>query len=348
MGTLKELLLPWFLPRRRPLPWREEITPYRVWISEIMLQQTRIEAVIPYFHRFLDAFPTVAHLAAADDDRLNKCWEGLGYYSRARNLKKAAGVILTEHGGALPRSEEELLTLPGIGPYTAAAIASLAFGLPAPAVDGNVLRVYARLTADGEDVTSPALRRRVVEFLKSEYPEAGEECRYMTEALMAVGQDVCLPNGRPKCEECPLCAVCRAHGAGKETAYPNKPPKKARRGEEYTVFLFRCGDRFALELRPKDGLLAGLWQFPNLSGHLSPEDARAVAEGYGLSPIGVTALPTAKHIFTHVEWDMVGYLVECEGESDRFVFASPSEILATYPIASAFRAYRSIAAPDGK
>lgn len=346
MGTLKDLLLPWFLPRRRPLPWREEITPYRVWISEIMLQQTRIEAVIPYFRRFLDAFPTVAHLAAADDDKLNKCWEGLGYYSRARNLKKAAGRILTEYGGELPKSEEELLSLPGIGPYTAAAIASLAYGLPAPAVDGNVLRVYTRLMADGEDVSSPALRRRVVEYLRGEYPEAGEECRAMTEALMAVGQDVCLPNGRPNCAECPLRHICRAHGAGEETRYPNKPPKKARRKEKLTVLLLRHGERFALELRPDEGLLAGLWQFPNFGGHLSPEDTLEVAEGFALSPIGVTKLPPAAHIFTHVEWDMVGYLVECGTESDRFTFASPAEIRQTYPIASAFRLYRQIAAPE--
>lgn len=348
MGTLKDLLLPWFLPRRRPLPWREEITPYGVWISEIMLQQTRIEAVIPYYRRFLAAFPTVAHLAAAEDDLLNKCWEGLGYYSRARNLKKAAGRILSEYGGELPRSEEELLSLPGIGPYTAAAIASLAYGLPTPAVDGNVLRVYTRLMADGEEISSPALRRRVVDYLRGEYPEKGEECRTMTEALMAVGQDVCLPNGRPRCEDCPLSHLCRAHGAGRETEYPNKPPKKARREEKLTVLLLRHGERYALSLRPDGGLLAGLWQFPNFTGHLSPEDAKSVAEGFALSPIGVTRLPDATHIFTHVEWNMTGYLVECAKESDAFLFAAPEEILRTYPIASAFRAYRQIAAPEDK
>ena len=170
----------------------------------------------------------------------------------------------------------------------------------------------------------------------------------MTEALMAVGQDVCLPNGRPKCEDCPLSHLCRAHGAGRETDYPNKPPKKARRKEKLTVLLLRRGERFALSLRPDGGLLAGLWQFPNFTGHLSPEDAKSVAEGFSLFPVGVTRLPDAKHIFTHVEWDMTGYLVECAEESDAFLFATPEEILRTYPIASAFRAYRQIAAPEGK
>ena len=337
---LSKKLIPWYLENEKRLPWREDPTPYHVWISEIMLQQTRIEAVIPYYRRFLSAFPTVAHLAAADDDLLMKCWEGLGYYSRARNLKRAAQEIMTAHGGVLPETAEELARLPGIGPYTAGAIASIAFGKPSPAVDGNVFRGVTRLLLDGTDIAKPEARRRVTEFLRGEYPEEGSGCRHFTQALMELGQDVCIPVGAPKCDICPLREACGAKREGRQSEFPVRAPKAQRRIEEKTVLLFRAGRRYALRRREETGLLAGMWELPNFEGWLSPEDALAVAEGYGLSPIGITPLGEGKHIFTHIEWHMRGYLVECARESDAFPFVAAAEIADGYAIPSAFRAYR--------
>lgn len=342
MATLASLLLPWFQETYRPLPWREEPTPYHVWISEIMLQQTRIEAVIPYYLRFIQELPTVAHLAGVPEDRLFKLWEGLGYYSRARNLKKAAGILMTEYGGVLPSDPEELEKLPGIGPYTAGAIASIAYGKPVPAVDGNVLRVMTRFLADGESMESPTLRRRIWEFLAKEYPTPGEECRRFTQALMAVGQKVCLPLGAPKCDACPLSGLCKARAAGTMLDYPVKAQKAPRRILAKTVFLFHYRGQYALRKREDTGLLAGLWEFPNLDATLSPEDALAVAEGYGLSPKSLVPLGEGKHIFTHLEWHMTGYLVECEEGAD-LLWASPEEIDREYALASAFSRFRKFA-----
>ena len=343
MLHLADRLLPWFVRQNRSLPWREAPTPYHVWLSEIMLQQTRIEAVIPYYRRFLQHFPTLASLAAAEEGELMKCWEGLGYYSRARNLKKAAGVVMAQHGGELPPSLPALLSLPGIGPYTAGAIASIAFCLPTPAVDGNVLRVITRVTADDSDIALPATKERITALLGGEYPEAGPDCRAFTQALMEVGQTVCPPAGAPRCGDCPLHPLCRGAAEGAPTRYPVKAPKKERKVVKKTVLLLRAGERFALRRRPDSGLLAGLWEFPNLDRPLSPEEAQLAAEGFGLSPLGATALPTAKHIFTHLEWHMTGYLVPVEQESDAFTWAAPEEIRHVYAIASAFRAFRKVA-----
>ena len=337
---LAERLIPWYLANEKSLPWREDPAPYHVWISEIMLQQTRIEAVIPYYRRFLSAFPTVAHLAAADDDLLMKCWEGLGYYSRARNLKRAAIEIMADHGGCLPETAKALEKLPGIGPYTAGAIASIAFGKPAPAVDGNVFRVVTRLLLDGGDIGKLDTRARVTAFLAGEYPEEGEGCRHFTQALMELGQEVCIPVGAPRCDVCPLKDVCEANREGRQAEFPVKAPKAERRIEKKTVLLFRAGGRYALRRRAASGLLAGMWELPNFEGWLFETDALAVAEGYGLSPIGVTPLGDGKHVFTHIEWHMKGYLVECEKESDAFLFASAGELAKSYAVPSAFRAYR--------
>jgi len=332
-------IIRWYARVRRPLPWREDPTPYQVWISEIMLQQTRIEAVLGYYDRFLRALPTVEALAAAEDDRLMKLWEGLGYYSRARNLKKAA-VYLVEHcGGVLPQRAEELRALPGIGDYTAGAIASIAYGQPEPAVDGNVLRVVTRLLASGEDVADPRVRRRIAGLLRERYP-SGRDAGLLTEGIMELGETVCVPNGEAKCALCPLTELCRACRAGAVDRYPVKSPPAPRRTEARTVLLLRCGDRFAIRRRTEGKLLAGMWEFPNLPGRLTAGEAAEKAADWGLRVLRCESAGEAKHVFTHIEWHMTGYLADCAGTNGDFLWRTAAEIRAAYPVPAAFRAYR--------
>lgn len=334
-------ILRWYPGVRRPLPWRQDPTPYHTWISEIMLQQTRIDAVIPYYHRFLKELPDIPSLAAVSDDRLLKLWEGLGYYSRARNLKKAAGLLVDQYGGLLPPSAENLKKLPGIGDYTAGAIASVAFGQPEPAVDGNVLRVIMRLTACADDIASPAVRRSVTAALRTHYP-VGHDAGLLTEGLMELGETVCIPNGVPRCGDCPLSSLCRAHREERELCFPVKRAKAPRRTEEISVLLLRCGKRFAVRRRPAAGLLAGLWEFPTVNGSLSPEEVLAFAAGQGLPVIRIRSCGSAKHIFTHVEWHMTGYLLDCETEAPGFLWRTPEEIRATVPLPTAFRYWQKM------
>ena len=326
----------WDAAVRRDLPWRRSPTPYHVWISEIMLQQTRIEAVIPYYERFLSALPDVAALAAVDDDRLMKLWEGLGYYSRARNLKKAALQIMERFGGALPATAEELRSLPGIGDYTAGAIASLAFHQAEPAVDGNVLRVLSRLLASKDDVMSPAVRKRVTADLRGVYP-SGKQAALVTEGLMELGETLCIPNGEPLCDACPAAALCRARAAGDPTQYPVRSAPKARRIEERTVLLLHCGGKYAIRRREEKGLLSGLWEFPSLSGAL---DERQIA---ALFPAALSIVPcgSAKHIFTHVEWHMTGWRVELPEDAPGYVWESAETIRTEYSLPTALKAYRN-------
>ena len=335
------LLTAWYRGVRRELPWRSSPTPYQVWISEIMLQQTRIEAAIPYYHRFLRELPDAAALAAVEDDRLMKLWEGLGYYSRARNLKKAAQILVERYGGRLPGTAAQLRSLPGIGPYTAGAIASIAFGEPEPAVDGNVLRVLSRLLACGEDVASTKTREHMTGLLRSRYPR-GEEAALLTEGLMELGETVCVPNGEARCHECPLREKCLACAMDAVPDFPVKSPPKERRIERRTVLLLRCGERFAIRRREEKGLLAGLWEFPNREGEA---DAAALAEW--LSKRGARVLSCAdcgeaKHVFTHVEWHMRGMRASCDREADGLVWETAETILRDYPIPSAFRFFTGL------
>ena len=329
----------WYAACRRVLPWREDPTPYHTWIAEIMLQQTRIEAVIPYYTRFLEELPDIPSLAAVSEDRLMKLWEGLGYYSRARNLKKAAEKLMEEYGGELPASADELRKLPGIGDYTAGSIASISFGLPEPAVDGNVLRVMTRVLACPEDIAKAPVRRKTAELLRDAYP-AGREAGILTEGIMELGETVCLPNAAPLCGVCPLRAICLAHLQGEELSYPVKSGPLKRRIEEKTVFLLRCGDRYALRRRPERGLLAGLWEFPNAEGHLTEEEAIRQVSGWGLQAEDIVSCGEAKHIFTHVEWQMTGYLVSCAEEGAGFQWCSTEEIDRLYSLPTAFRFYK--------
>lgn len=332
-------LLDWYRETARSLPWREEPTPYHVWISEIMLQQTRVEAVIPYYHRFLAALPDVAALAAVEEDKLMKLWEGLGYYSRARNLKRAAGVIMEKWGGELPQSPAELEKIPGIGAYTAGAIASIAYGRPAPAVDGNVLRVMARLTGDRRDVLNAATRKDVTALLSRHYPAPGPDCRGLTQALMELGQVLCLPKGAVKCERCPWATFCRAHLEGLTDEIPYRCPPKPRRIVKKTVLLLCHGPYIALRKRPEQGLLAGLWELPNCEGHLTQESVRAYASAAALAPRMIVSLTPAVHIFTHLEWHMAGYMVDCGTMTEEFTWATVEELQQVYALPGAFRPF---------
>ncbi len=335
IGEAAERLVDWYRENRRALPWRNEPSPYHVWISEIMLQQTRIEAVLGYYARFLEELADLPALAAAEEDRLLKLWEGLGYYSRARNLKKAAVQVMERYGGVLPRRVEELKALPGIGDYTAGAIASIAYGEPEPAVDGNVLRVIMRLLACSDDVLLPATRRRVTELLRAVYP-TGKDAALLTEGIMELGETICLPNAEALCARCPLKGLCRASREGRVRSYPFRSPPKERRQETRTVLLLRCGGRYALHRRPESGLLAGLWEFPNWEGELEPA---ALSERLGV-PLRCTPCGRAKHVFSHVEWHMIGYLADCETEPEGFLWRTAQEIGEDCPIPTAFRYYR--------
>ena len=344
--TQTERLLAWYDRERRVLPWREDPSPYHVWLSEIMLQQTRVEAVKGYYARFLDALPDIASLAAAEEDVYLKLWEGLGYYSRVRNLHKAAVQVMEEYGGEMPRSAEELIKLAGIGPYTAAAIASIAFGEPAPAVDGNLLRVFARMTAYGEDSRSEAAKRAAGEFfLPMMKGRPGRNVPGdLNQALMDLGATVCVPNGAPLCGECPWSEWCEAHARGEELSYPVMPAKKSRSVQELTVFLIRDDERIALRKRPARGLLAGLYEYPNIEGHLDAAEAEKFVRQLGFEPIRIRSLPPAKHIFTHKEWHMIGYEVRADEltpppSGGGILLAQVSEIRDVYSVPSAFAAF---------
>lgn len=314
-------LIAWHKEHRIAMPWRENTNAYRVWISEIMLQQTRIEAVIPYYERFIKELPNVKALAEVEEDRLLKLWEGLGYYSRARNLKKAAITVMKEHGGILPADAEELRKLSGIGDYTAGAIASIAYGLPEPAVDGNVLRVLSRLYADPSDILLQKTKKAAICRLRSIYP-SGEDARYLTEGLMELGERVCIPNGRPRCEICPIREYCKSYADNTTEQYPVRTPKKERRIEERTVYLLHHNGQYAIERRG-EGLLSGMWQFPNELGYQKVE-----GEYLGKS----------KHIFSHVEWHMIGYRIESE-KTETYTWEAPETIREQYAIPKAFRTF---------
>lgn len=322
MENFSRPLVDWYKKEARPLPWREEPTPYRVWVSEIMLQQTRIEAAREYFNRFTRAFPTVEALAAANLDDVLKLWEGLGYYSRARNLHKCAKTVCETYGGVFPPDAAALRALPGIGDYTAGAIASIAYGLPEPAVDGNVLRVLARMERFGESIGSDKVKKRFREALREIYP-AGE-CGAFTSALMELGETVCTV-GTPNCAHCPVTAYCEAHRRGEETLYPVLPEKKPRRIENRRVLLLLCGDTVAVQRRADTGLLASMWELPN---DLLPD-----------APEGGEPCGEAVHFFSHVEWHMCGYIVRCKEKLPGYVWVTRAEREAL-AMPTAFRYYR--------
>lgn len=306
-------LLAWYDENRRELPWRQNVSAYRTWVSEIMLQQTRVAAAAPYFARFMEAFPTVESLAAADTDAVLKLWEGLGYYSRARNLQKAARIVTERYGGRFPQTYEELIALPGIGDYTAGAILSIAFGQRVPAVDGNVLRLAARISGSERDVLDGKNRAVFRRWMAESMPDTrpGE----YNQALMDLGALVCLPGGEPLCGSCPARDFCRARKLGRQRELPVRARKKDKRIEKLTVFLLRRGDgAVALRQRDKTGLLAMLWEYPHVPGALDEAQAAAQLAAWGVAPRRWVKRLTARHEFTHIRWEMTDYVIETEGD----------------------------------
>ncbi|MDE6387652.1 MAG: A/G-specific adenine glycosylase [Lachnospiraceae bacterium] len=339
LDLIAEPLLAWYDSGRRILPWREDPTPYHVWLSEIMLQQTRVEAVKPYYDRFLCRLPDIESLAAVEEEELLKLWEGLGYYNRARNLKKSAMQIVSKHGGNMPEDYEQLMELAGIGSYTAGAIASIAFGKPIPAVDGNVLRILSRLRTDDRDIMDSKVRKSIEEELRAIIPK--ERPGDFNQALMELGAMICIPNGSPKCGQCPWEEICQAKRQETMSEYPKKKAKKPRSIEKKTVLLIQYEHRIALSRRPSKGLLAGMYEFPSMEGHQGEKQVIEYLKRLGVMPLRIRKLEPAKHIFTHKEWHMTAYYVrvdELTGMGE-YVFVDPTEIKDKYPVPSAYAAY---------
>ena len=336
-AALTAPLLDWYRANARDLPWRHTEDPYRIWVSEIMLQQTRGAAVLGYYARFLEAFPTVEALAEADEERLMKLWEGLGYYSRARNLQKAAKEVVAR--GGFPDTYEGLLALPGIGDYTASAIAAAAFGRREPAVDGNVLRVVTRLTDCHDDILDTKTKRAVRAALAEIMPEGQADIRIFNQAMMELGATICGPNIAPRCKDCPVQALCLGCRRGTAPALPVKKAKKARRTEEKTVFLLIRDGKIALRKRPETGLLAGLWEFPNAEGALDEAAAGAAVKAMGLTPVDWRSRLAARHIFTHVEWHMTGFVLTVQGNGPAEFLWADREELEVRSVPSAFARY---------
>lgn len=338
---MRESLVQWYRENKRDLPWRENPEAYRVWISEIMLQQTRVEAVKGYYDRFLKTLPDVQSLAEAEEDQLLKLWEGLGYYNRVRNMQKAARQIMVDYHGVFPSDYEEIRSLTGIGSYTAGAISSFAFGKPEPAVDGNVLRVLTRILADHSDIMKQSTKTKMEKALRKVIPEGSPSD--FNQGLIELGAIVCVPNGEPKCQECPVAHLCRAREEGRISEFPVKKKAKARRIEDKTILVFRDDEEIAIGKRDKKGLLAGLYELPNVPGHLSRKEVENYCKEIGLLPIRIKKLPAAKHIFSHVEWHMIGYDIKVDElektNKKEFLFIHPGEIEKTYPIPAAFEMY---------
>jgi len=351
-------LTAWFAARGRELPWRSSADPYRVWVSEIMLQQTRIETVIPYYERFLRELPDVRALAQCGEERLLKLWEGLGYYSRVRNMRRCAQVLCEQYDGTFPAQEQALRDLPGIGPYTAGAIASICFDLPVPAVDGNVLRVLSRLYDDREDVMQTAVRRRAEDLVRRSLErtaDLGLRPGDLTQGIMELGETVCLAGGAPACDACPLAAQCLARQRGTQAALPVRVVKTRRRVEMKTVLVMTDSAvmtgsaRVLLHRRPETGLLAGLYELPALEGELSEaEILDALRQQEPAAEIlRAEKLTGARHLFSHLEWRMTGWRITLTEEALQAFAAHPDcvaagaeDLAGRYPLPSAFAAFR--------
>lgn len=299
-------LLEWYRQEQRILPWRENNDAYRVWVSEIMLQQTRVEAAKEYYIRFLTALPTVFDLAVCEEEKLLKLWEGLGYYSRARNLQKTAKIIVESYGGEFPKTKKELLALPGIGEYTAGAILSIAHYLPAPAVDGNVFRVISRLTENPTDISEPKYRAYLTERLEGIYPQSGKACSEFTQSLMELGAMICKPQS-PECGVCPLQNICRSFKNGSQENYPVLPAKREKRKEQVTVLLILTKNGIAVRKRTA-GVLKGMNEFPSFIEKTKEESLKEL----DITDYTTVAEGKFTHIFTHIAWDMTAYVIKTD------------------------------------
>ena len=337
-GISNPLLL-WYAENARDLSWRKDPTPYKIWISEVIFQQTRIEAGKSYFERFIEKLPDVRALAAVSDEELLKLWEGLGYYRRAYNLKRAAQIVVNELQSEIPGSFTELRKLPGLGDYSAGAIASIAFRERVPAVDGNVMRIFARLLADDRDIMLPVVKKEWTALIAQLVPE--ENPGDFNQALMELGALICRPNAAPLCEKCPLCAYCKAYRIGAQTNFPVKGKTKEKKIEEKTVFVLRFHGKTALFKRPEKGLLSGMWEYYCAQEKLAHKEAEAFLKKSGIAFECIARLIDSEHIFTHIKWKMAGYMVELSKVPDLagLVWADVNELSEVYAIPSAYGAY---------
>lgn len=342
MNKFTTLLLDWFYQNKRDLPWRKDKEPYHVWLSEIMLQQTRVEAVKAYYKRFLNALPDIKSLSECPDDKLLKLWEGLGYYNRVRNLKIAATTIMQEYDGVFPNHIEDIRSLKGIGDYTAGAIGSICFDLKTPAVDGNVLRVLSRVWNDDSNIDLADTKKRYAKELLSLYPE--QNCGDFTQSLMELGAIVCIPNGIPKCEQCPIRSHCLAHQNNRTHLLPVRSEKKPRKHVDMTVYVFCYTDEnginhYGVQKRTAKGLLSGLYEFPNVENAFSIQEALEYAEIYQVSPKDVIKELKYTHIFTHVEWHMTAYYLSCNDMSEKLTWVTADKMEQETPLPTAFRVF---------
>ncbi|MBE7022148.1 MAG: A/G-specific adenine glycosylase [Ruminococcaceae bacterium] len=329
-------LCSWYEQNKRILPWRKNRDPYRIWVSEIMLQQTRVEAALPYYERFLEALPTVFDLAKAPEEQLLKLWEGLGYYSRVKNMQRAARTVAETYDGAFPQAAGLLEKLPGIGSYTAGAIASIAFNLPEPAVDGNVLRVAARLCDNDEDILLPQTKKRVEEELRQVYHLA-QDAGDLTQGIMELGALVCIP-GTPKCEVCPLAGLCLAKKNGTADRLPVRKARTEKKTEKRTIFLLLSGGRVALCRRGKKGPLSGMWEFPAVEKLLRRKAAQTALLDMGISA-EIRPFIKSRHVFTHLIWEMQSYIAETESQNPDFTWFTPAELEEEVPLPSAMKPF---------
>lgn len=336
----QDKILGWYKSNRREMPWREEPSPYRIWISEIMLQQTRVDTVIPYFNNFMKRYPTIESLASSDEDELMKYWEGLGYYSRIRNIRETAINIVLNYNGQIPETYEELIKLKGIGEYTAGAIASEAFGQKVAAVDGNVFRVFARLTASEEDLRNLKFQKHLKEAVKSVLPE--REIGDFNQGLIELGALICIPNGSPKCGLCPVKDLCLSNKLNLQDRIPFKSKAKQRIIQEKTVFILQFEDKFAVRKREDQNLLAGLFEIPNVEGFYSPDEAKIVVEEMGFEVSDLHVIKDRKVIFTHIEWLLQGYYVHVKNKNEQYIFETKENIVQKYTLATAFREYLNL------
>ncbi len=335
----QDQLLKWYKKEARVLPWRANPDPYKVWVSEIMLQQTKVETVIAYFERFMSRIPTIQALSKIREDDLLKLWQGLGYYNRAINLKKAAQIIVERFNGQIPSHIKDLQSLPGIGPYSSGAIASIAFGTRTTAIDGNVLRVIARITANSGDIGQQSTKKQIERSVQDLLPL--EDVGDFNQALMELGAIICLSKEVPKCNKCPVCAFCQAFQKGITLKIPVKVNKKKRKIERKTVFVIFWADRLALRKRANVGLLANLWELPNVEGHLGKEQCKKEINNLGISIKKMIKMKPSRHLFTHLEWQMSAYFVFALEVKDPSVlkWASKEEIDLYYSIPSAFKSF---------
>lgn len=330
-------VIKWYQQNKRDLPWRKEKNPYHIWLSEIMLQQTRIEAVKQYYERFLEQIPNIQVLAEVEEQKLLKLWEGLGYYNRARNLKKSAQIIQEKYNGEMPKTYQELVQLPGIGEYTAGAISSIAYDEKVPAVDGNVLRVVSRVIGSKRDVLERTTKREMTQKLQEIMPkQAGD----FNEGLMELGELICVPNGEPLCEKCPLKEICVAKNKNLTSYIPVRNQKVKRKKEEKTVFLLEFGGEIAIRKREETGLLANMYEFPNIDKKINKKEIETVLQNWSLTVKRMKKIGTHHHVFSHIEWDMTGYKIEVNKKNKIFTWIKKEDILEKYPIPGAFIPFR--------